>query len=137
MVFSKRVCVLPLLLPLVAGQSRGGAVSSTSGGKVAPRHAVLLRWGGMLSVLDLSRGAELMLADEVRWQAHVQSNRNVTTMQQKRCTVAVTVISIYVEGPVRGRASGLATDQHDLLPPTETTTRCADCVRVCVFPCAH
>lgn len=54
-------------LGLTAGQSRGSAGGpSTSGSKGAPRHAVLLRWGGMLSVLDLSRGAELMLADEVR-----------------------------------------------------------------------
>jgi hypothetical protein len=27
---------------------------------------VLLRWGGLMSVLDLARGAELVLADEVR-----------------------------------------------------------------------
>lgn len=48
------------------------AASSRSGGdKGAPRHAVLLRWGGMLSVLDLSRGAELMLADEVRARVSV------------------------------------------------------------------
>jgi hypothetical protein len=50
-----------------AGLSRGGAgMSSSSGGRVAPRHAVLLRWGGVLSVLDLSRGAEVKLSDEVR-----------------------------------------------------------------------
>jgi hypothetical protein len=41
-------------------------MSSSSGGRIAPRHAVLLRWGGVLSVLDLSRGAEVTLADEVR-----------------------------------------------------------------------
>lgn len=45
---------------VTTGSSRSG-----SSDKGAPRHAVLLRWGGMLSVLDLSRGAELMLADEV------------------------------------------------------------------------
>jgi len=56
---------------LAAGQAKvgnSGGSSSSGGGKSVPRHAVLLRWGGMLSVLDLSRGAELMLADEVRVQ---------------------------------------------------------------------
>jgi hypothetical protein len=53
-----------------AGYFRGpgtpGSGSSGSTGRAVPSYAVLLRWGGMLSVLDLSRGAELMLADEVR-----------------------------------------------------------------------
>jgi hypothetical protein len=44
--------------------------SSSSTGKGMsqrlPSHAVLLRWGGLMSVLDLTRGAELVLADEVR-----------------------------------------------------------------------
>ncbi|KAF8071370.1 R06F6.8 [Scenedesmus sp. PABB004] len=31
----------------------------------SPCHAVLLRWGGLMSVLDLTRGRELVLADEV------------------------------------------------------------------------
>jgi hypothetical protein len=58
------------LLLLRAAHSGGGAIPSrgSSGDRGTPRHAVLLRWGGMLSVLDLSRGAELMLADEVSLQ---------------------------------------------------------------------
>ena len=63
-------CSSCCLLLLRAAHSGGGAVPSrsSSGDRGAPRHAVLLRWGGMLSVLDLSRGAELMLADEVNLQ---------------------------------------------------------------------
>jgi hypothetical protein len=41
--------------------NRSGTGSSSS----SPCHAVLLRWGGLMSVLDLARGAELVLADEV------------------------------------------------------------------------
>jgi hypothetical protein len=48
------------LRPSTAGTSSNSRSSSTS-----PCHAVLLRWGGLMSVLDLGRGAELVLADEV------------------------------------------------------------------------
>lgn len=34
-------------------------------GAAGPQHAVLLRWGGALSVLDLDRGSELLLSNEV------------------------------------------------------------------------
>ncbi|KAI8463229.1 MAG: hypothetical protein J3K34DRAFT_462531 [Monoraphidium minutum] len=34
-------------------------------GAAAPQHAVLLRWGGALSVLDLDRGSELLLSNEI------------------------------------------------------------------------
>lgn len=51
-------------------QQLSSANAAGSGGKGAavscPSHAVLLRWGGLMSVLDLSRGAELVLSDEVR-----------------------------------------------------------------------
>jgi hypothetical protein len=40
--------------------------ASSSSSASSPCHAVLLRWGGLMSVLDLARGAELVLADEVR-----------------------------------------------------------------------
>uniref|UniRef100_A0A383V6J0 RIC1 C-terminal alpha solenoid region domain-containing protein n=1 Tax=Tetradesmus obliquus TaxID=3088 RepID=A0A383V6J0_TETOB len=45
--------------------SASARASSSSSASASPCHAVLLRWGGLMSVLDLARGAELVLADEV------------------------------------------------------------------------
>jgi hypothetical protein len=47
----------------------GGAAAAARGagaGADAPRQALLLRWGGALSVLELDTGSELLLSEEVR-----------------------------------------------------------------------
>lgn len=38
-----------------------------AGESVTPWQCVLLRWGGLMSVLDLARGSEVQLSSEVGW----------------------------------------------------------------------
>jgi hypothetical protein len=49
------------------GPTQRTSVAGEGGGSAAvPRQAVLLRWGGALSVLELEGGSELLLSNEVR-----------------------------------------------------------------------
>ena len=43
----------------------GGDAGSGDGGGTPPRECVLLRWGGLMSVLDLERGSEMALSADV------------------------------------------------------------------------
>ena len=45
--------------------SGGDAGSGDGGGGTPPRECVLLRWGGLMSVLDLERGSEMALSADV------------------------------------------------------------------------
>lgn len=69
-------CVLLPALPAgydnMRPSSASARASSSSSASASPCHAVLLRWGGLMSVLDLARGAELVLADEVRRGGQLQ-----------------------------------------------------------------
>ena len=49
----------------VTGGSNGGDAGSGDGGGTPPRECVLLRWGGLMSVLDLERGSEMALSADV------------------------------------------------------------------------
>ena len=49
----------------VTGGSGGDAGSGDGGGGTPPRECVLLRWGGLMSVLDLERGSEMALSADV------------------------------------------------------------------------
>lgn len=51
--------------PGTSGSSSGRALAAAGSSNSNSCQAVLLRWGGLMSVLDLSRGTELMLSDEI------------------------------------------------------------------------
>ncbi|GLC73770.1 hypothetical protein PLESTF_001417100 [Pleodorina starrii] len=64
------VALVPLSPGAVGAAAAAAAAAAAGGGAVAasvaaPRQCVLLRWGGMLSVLDLEKGSELSLATEI------------------------------------------------------------------------
>ncbi|GIL70747.1 hypothetical protein Vretifemale_1461 [Volvox reticuliferus] len=65
------VALVPLSPGAVGAAAAAAAAAAASGSTVtalaaaAPRQCVLLRWGGMISVLDLEKGSELALATEI------------------------------------------------------------------------
>ncbi|KAL6757945.1 hypothetical protein V8C86DRAFT_1595659 [Haematococcus lacustris] len=65
------------------GVSGAGAGGDGPGGP-APHQCVLLRWGGLLSVLDLERGAEVPLAADMEcfWISHCQEGLGHQQQQQ-------------------------------------------------------